>query len=71
MSGTDNVTPLRLARPCPICSNRSEQKFHPFCSEHCANVDLGRWLKGAYVIPAIEESEEWSDGQSEEQRDPT
>jgi hypothetical protein len=24
---------------------------HPFCSQRCRDVDLGRWLKGAYAIP--------------------
>jgi endogenous inhibitor of DNA gyrase (YacG/DUF329 family) len=24
----------------------------PFCSERCAQVDLGRWLTEAYAIPA-------------------
>jgi endogenous inhibitor of DNA gyrase (YacG/DUF329 family) len=23
----------------------------PFCSSRCADVDLGRWLTGQYVIP--------------------
>jgi endogenous inhibitor of DNA gyrase (YacG/DUF329 family) len=23
----------------------------PFCSKRCADIDLGRWLKGGYVIP--------------------
>ena len=26
-------------------------EFRPFCSKRCADVDLGRWLTGAYVIP--------------------
>jgi len=37
---------------CPICgTNAALQKYHPFCSARCADVDLGRWLKGNYVIP--------------------
>ena len=24
--------------------------FKPFCSARCANVDLARWLGGAYAI---------------------
>jgi uncharacterized protein len=24
--------------------------FAPFCSKRCADIDLGRWLKGDYVI---------------------
>ena len=50
----DNVVPLRASRPCPICARKSTPAFHPFCSRHCADVDLNRWLKGAYAIPAVE-----------------
>lgn len=25
--------------------------MRPFCSRRCADVDLSRWLKGAYRIP--------------------
>jgi len=39
---------------CPICRQPTEQKFRPFCSARCADVDLSRWLKGAYAIPAHE-----------------
>ncbi|HEY8593762.1 MAG TPA: DNA gyrase inhibitor YacG [Devosiaceae bacterium] len=54
----EKVTRLRPTRPCPICGKPSVQAFHPFCSSRCADVDLNRWLKGAYVIPAREEEEE-------------
>ena len=37
---------------CPICQRAAHAKFRPFCSRRCADVDLGRWLTGAYVIPA-------------------
>ena len=42
------VDPVRLKprRPCPICGKPSLQKFHPFCSALCAQVDLNRWLAG-------------------------
>jgi hypothetical protein len=23
----------------------------PFCSKRCTEIDLGRWLKGAYAVP--------------------
>ena len=46
---------LRPRRPCPICAKPSQQKFHPFCSSRCAQVDLNRWLGGHYAIPAGEE----------------
>jgi endogenous inhibitor of DNA gyrase (YacG/DUF329 family) len=36
---------------CPICGKPVVDGFEPFCSKRCADVDLHRWLKGAYVIP--------------------
>jgi hypothetical protein len=36
---------------CPICGKPAVEKYHPFCSRRCADVDLGRWLTGSYVIP--------------------
>ena len=32
--------------------------LRPFCSRRCADVDLGRWLKGSYAIPAVETDDE-------------
>ncbi len=54
----DNVVKLKPTRPCPICGKPSSQQFHPFCSGRCADIDLNRWLSGAYVIPARESEEE-------------
>lgn len=44
---------------CPICGKAADAKYRPFCSRRCADIDLGRWLKGDYVIPgkALEEEE--------------
>ena len=42
-------------RPCPICKKPSQVKFHPFCSNRCAQVDLNRWLGGHYAIPVTED----------------
>lgn len=39
-------------RACAICGKPQEARFRPFCSKRCADVDLGRWLKGGYAIPA-------------------
>jgi endogenous inhibitor of DNA gyrase (YacG/DUF329 family) len=36
---------------CLICGKPAEEGFKPFCSKRCADVDLGRWLKGGYAIP--------------------
>ena len=42
-------------RTCPICGRQTEQAFRPFCSRRCANIDLQRWLSGAYAIPSVED----------------
>jgi endogenous inhibitor of DNA gyrase (YacG/DUF329 family) len=38
-------------RPCAICGKPQAEKFKPFCSARCADIDLNRWLKGSYVVP--------------------
>ena len=50
---------MAQTRLCPICKSPLDARedrlqFRPFCSKRCADVDLGRWLKGAYAIPAVE-----------------
>jgi endogenous inhibitor of DNA gyrase (YacG/DUF329 family) len=47
---TSDPVRLRPRRLCPICGRPSQQKFHPFCSVRCAQIDLGRWLGGRYAI---------------------
>ncbi len=54
----DNVVKLRPTRPCPICGKPSRQEHYPFCSKRCADIDLNRWLSGAYVIPTKPEEED-------------
>jgi endogenous inhibitor of DNA gyrase (YacG/DUF329 family) len=44
---TDTLT----GKPCPICGKAGLRAFRPFCSRRCADVDLNRWLSGAYVVP--------------------
>lgn len=29
-------------------------RYRPFCSARCRDLDLGRWLDGAYAVPAVE-----------------
>jgi endogenous inhibitor of DNA gyrase (YacG/DUF329 family) len=41
-------------RKCPICQKPTLHRFRPFCSQRCADVDLGRWVKGIYAIPTEE-----------------
>lgn len=37
---------------CPICKKDTVTKYRPFCSKHCADVDLGRWFNGTYAVAA-------------------
>lgn len=39
------------APECSICGKPQDARFRPFCSKRCADIDLGRWLKGGYAIP--------------------
>ena len=36
---------------CPICGKPTVHQYRPFCSKHCADIDLGRWLDGRYAVP--------------------
>ena len=48
--------PVRVAgRRCPHCGAPTVERYRPFCSKRCADIDLGRWLGEAYRIPADDE----------------
>ena len=44
------------------------RRFRPFCSRRCADIDLSRWLNGAYAIPSSEDDEtrEWEYAREED-----
>lgn len=35
---------------CPICKQKTQKEFRPFCSRKCADIDLGRWFSEKYHI---------------------
>ncbi len=41
----------RAPHHCVECGRAVTPEFAPFCSRRCADIDLGRWLSGSYVIP--------------------
>ncbi len=47
----------KAAPACPICGRPRVEKYNPFCSRRCADVDLYRWLNGKYAIPGEEGAE--------------
>ncbi|WP_409564368.1 DNA gyrase inhibitor YacG [Methylobacterium sp. J-076] len=46
------------ATPCPICRRPPVPEFSPFCSQRCADADLGRWFNERYAIPVEDDEEE-------------
>lgn len=45
---------------CPICKKKEPvEKYRPFCSKRCADVDLFKWLGNGYAIPAVEPPDEY------------
>ncbi|MCA0938807.1 DNA gyrase inhibitor YacG [Salipiger pacificus] len=37
---------------CPICAKPTDEKYRPFCSKRCADVDLAKWMSGSYAVPS-------------------
>ena len=54
MPATPKLRVIPGGRRCPICAKPTEQKFRPFCSKRCADIDMGRWLKEGYSVPGPE-----------------
>ncbi|MDE2430556.1 MAG: DNA gyrase inhibitor YacG [Burkholderiales bacterium] len=42
---------------CPTCHTKIEwtttNRWRPFCSERCKQIDLGAWAEEQYRIPAV------------------
>jgi endogenous inhibitor of DNA gyrase (YacG/DUF329 family) len=49
------MSSLNQTKPCAICGKPQVERHRPFCSRRCADVDLHRWLSGAYAVPAVED----------------
>ena len=64
MTGRKNEAALRrTGARCPTCGRPRDERWRPFCSKRCADVDLGRWLGEVYRIPAVE----GADGEGDEE----
>ena len=58
------VQTRRRPRQVPDLRPADREHYRPFCSRRCADVDLSRWLRGAYAIPDPADDDE--DGESAE-----
>ena len=54
---------------CAICGKPTDPKFKPFCSARCRDVDLNRWLKGVYSVPATEDDDEDGERPREDEKE--
>ncbi|HTV89206.1 MAG TPA: DNA gyrase inhibitor YacG [Stellaceae bacterium] len=50
-------------RRCPICGRPASPLHQPFCSARCADIDLGRWLKGNYRVETEDAAPESADSE--------
>ena len=61
---TDNPTPTM--GECPTCKGPSvfapSNRFRPFCSQRCRNIDLGAWANEEFRMPAQTPPEDASFG---------
>lgn len=59
-AGQTAIGPAKRSR-CPICGKPGTHDYRPFCSKHCADTDLGRWLGGRYAVPGEKVADRESD----------
>lgn len=54
------MTPAKPSAPrrCVICRKPLPPAAPHFCSDRCAQVELGRWLGGDYAIPVKDSAED-------------
>jgi len=50
-AGAGKPADPKAAPRCPVCGKPAAKAHRPFCSKRCAEVDMGRWLKGGYALP--------------------
>ncbi len=41
-------------KPCAQCGKPAVEKFRPFCSARCKQIDLGRWFSGTFRVETNE-----------------
>ena len=55
---------------CPTCGKKVEwtpaNKYRPFCSERCKQIDLGAWAEEKYTIPGASANDPQDDKPTED-----
>ena len=57
-NGNGHARKIGADGACPTCGKPAVVEYRPFCSRRCADVDLHRWLSGAYAIAGKEDEDE-------------
>ena len=56
--------PTKIVK-CPCCGGMSvyavSNRYRPFCSERCKQIDLGAWASEQFAVPAVTPPEELKD----------
>ena len=55
-----------VGRRCPTCGKPTVDRWRPFCSKRCADIDLGRWLGEHYRVPGEDETAPEAEAEPEE-----
>jgi endogenous inhibitor of DNA gyrase (YacG/DUF329 family) len=42
------------AAKCVRCRQPVQARYRPFCSQRCADIDLGSWFRGSYRVATDE-----------------
>jgi endogenous inhibitor of DNA gyrase (YacG/DUF329 family) len=48
----------KTTRRCPICKAETVRAYQPFCSQRCADIDLGKWFTNAYAVRSAPDDDE-------------
>ena len=65
MSAASSESGVTKPVACPICGSPAHERYRPFCSKRCADIDLGKWFTGAYAISSRSADEDEDDSSSE------
>ena len=62
----NDVLSATKSKKCVLCDRSATDKYKPFCSKRCADIDLHRWFSGAYAVPAPMDPEDEALNNTEE-----
>lgn len=62
----DSILPgVRVtAAKCVRCKEPVQPRYRPFCSQRCADIDLGSWFTGAYRVSTSETPDDGADDET-------